>query len=378
MGYYGGQGPMVNGTLWMLVIVISLFVALRLYTRHQILNAVGIDDILCCIALIFQILYTIFVSIATRYGLGRLAADIGNMEVYFEAVKYEIFSQFAGIMLIGVGKLAVGTFLLRIIRNKVQIAFIHVCLVITVIITLFASITVVVQCSPVERTWNPTVEGTCWLDFSNIGYTVGSWFVAMDFAFAILPWFVVWDLNMKHKEKITVACGLSLGVFAGICGIIRTQALSGLNANEYIYDTVPMLIWSATESCATVMCSTIPVLRPLYTRVRYGSKGGGSSSGGASGNSSYKLPMYGGRGRRAYGKNKFHDDSELGGTTFDDSAYHSQKTVISHTHTVNEKNKSNLSRPRPNGSDEDILRGAAGIERTDEIEVTYEPFPRKA
>lgn len=34
----------------------------------------------------------------------------------------------------------------------------------------------------------------------------------MDFAFAALPWFVVWDLNMKHKEKITVACGLSLGI----------------------------------------------------------------------------------------------------------------------------------------------------------------------
>lgn len=39
-----------------------------------------------------------------------------------------------------------------------------------------------------------------------------AWFVATDFAFAVLPWFVVWDLNMKQKEKITVACGLSLGV----------------------------------------------------------------------------------------------------------------------------------------------------------------------
>lgn len=95
------------------------------------------------------------------------------MTVYFEAVKYELFSQVAGIMVIGVGKLAVGTFLLRIIRNKVQIAFIHVCLVITVIITLFASITVVVQCSPVEKSWNPTVKGHCWINFSNVGYTVG-------------------------------------------------------------------------------------------------------------------------------------------------------------------------------------------------------------
>jgi hypothetical protein len=39
-----------------------------------------------------------------------------------------------------------------------------------------------------------------------------AWFVAADFCFAILPWFVIWDLNMKNKEKITVACGLSLGI----------------------------------------------------------------------------------------------------------------------------------------------------------------------
>ncbi|KAL2811280.1 hypothetical protein BJX63DRAFT_285683 [Aspergillus granulosus] len=363
MGYYGGQGPMVNAVLWVLVVILAVFVALRLFTRHQILNAVGVDDYLCCSALVLQILYTIFVTIATRYGLGRLAADIGNPAVYFEAVKYEIFSQFAGIMLIGVGKLAVGTFLLRIIRNKIQIAFIYVCLFINTVITLFASITVVVQCSPIERTWNPTVEGTCWINFSNVGYTVGSWFVAMDFAFAILPWFVVWGLNMKHKEKITVACGLSLGIFAGICGIIRTEALSGLNANEYIYDTVPMLIWSATESCATIMCSSIPVLRPLYTRIRYGTQASSTE------NSSYKLPMYGSKGRQS---GKFSlagrsgtKHSEFG--TMDDPAYHNQGTVITHT-----------SNNGANESNEDILSGAAGIERTDEISVTYEQFGRKA
>ncbi|CEN60410.1 hypothetical protein ASPCAL02850 [Aspergillus calidoustus] len=367
MGYYGGQGPMVNGVLWMLVVVFALFVGLRLYTRHQILNAVGIDDWLCVVALALHILYTIFVTIASVFGLGRLSGDVGNLDIYFEAVKYEIFSQFAGIMVIGIGKCAVGMFLLRIIRNKIQIAFIRICLVITVIITLFASIVVIVQCSPVKRSWDRRVEGTCWINFSNIGYTVGSWFVAMDFAFAILPWFVVWDLNMKHKEKITVACGLSLGIIAGICGIIRTEALSGLNANEYIYDTVPMLIWSAAESCATIMCSSIPVLRPLYTRLRYGSKG--SSAG--TGDSSYQLPMY--ARNRHYGgfssnKSGF-KTSELDGTTTVDlgiDTYH-QKTVISHSHPTSGSN----------GSNEDILRGAAGIERTDEVEVTYERFERK-
>lgn len=34
----------------------------------------------------------------------------------------------------------------------------------------------------------------------------------MDFVLAILPWHVVMGLNMKRKEKLTVAFGLSLGI----------------------------------------------------------------------------------------------------------------------------------------------------------------------
>lgn len=98
---------------------------------------------------------------------------MGDPEAYFTALKYEIFSQVAGLMVIGVGKCAVGVFLLRIVRNKIQSIVIWAFLVGTVFITLFSSITVVVQCIPVQRTWNPTVEGTCWLDFSKVGWTVG-------------------------------------------------------------------------------------------------------------------------------------------------------------------------------------------------------------
>ncbi|VUC31476.1 unnamed protein product [Clonostachys rosea] len=352
--YYGGLGPMVNAVLWVHVVVFAVFVGLRIYTRAIILRSVGVDDYLVVVALVFQIVYTALVSHATRYGLGRLYLDINNPPVYFEAVKYEVFSQFAGIMVIGVGKLAVGVFLLRIVRNIVQIVFIWAFLAGTVFITLFASIVVIVQCIPIEKTWNASTPGHCWIDFSKVGLTVGSWFVVADFAFAILPWFVIWDLNMKRKEKITVACGLSLGVFAGICGIVRTVALNGLNAQEYIHDTVPMLIWSATESTVTIMCSTIPVLRPLYVRFRYGSKGD-SSTGQSGGKTSYRLPMYGNNSRK-YG---------LGSS----AGAEAQAGPVHQAHITY----------GANDSDESILRDAKGqlsssskgIRRTDEVSVSY-------
>ncbi|KAB5533538.1 hypothetical protein GE09DRAFT_1291621 [Coniochaeta sp. 2T2.1] len=220
---------------------------------------------------VLQILYTVFVTIATKYGLGRFFADIGNADVYSTTVVYKVFSQVAGLMVIGVGKCAVGVFLLRIVRNPTRRGSYG----------LFGqgrssshsspTSRLLVQCIPVQK--SPTVPGHCWFDFSQVGLTVGSWCVIADSAFAILPWFVIWDQNMKRTDKLTVACGLSLGV---------------LSASTTPYT---MLIWSATESTVTIMCSSIPVLRPLYVQIRYGSKNDSSSAGEDS--SPYRLPMYG-------------------------------------------------------------------------------------
>lgn len=95
-------------------------------------------------AQLLYILYSIFVTIETAYGVGQSFATVGDPVIYFTAVKYELFSQVSGIMVIGVGKLVVGAFLLRIVRTRIQIVIIWACVAITIIITLFASITVIV------------------------------------------------------------------------------------------------------------------------------------------------------------------------------------------------------------------------------------------
>jgi hypothetical protein len=83
---------------------------------------------------------------------------------------------------------------------------------------------------------------------------------------------------------------------AGICSIIRTYELQSLSSfNEYVYDTVPMLLWSSTEVLATIVCACIPVLRPLYVRVVHGSKGSSSSH-------TYPLGTYSKSGKKSSGE----------------------------------------------------------------------------
>jgi hypothetical protein len=36
--------------------------------------------------------------------------------------------------------------------------------------------------------------------------------IVADFFFAAFPWVFIWNLNMKYKEKVTIAASLSLGI----------------------------------------------------------------------------------------------------------------------------------------------------------------------
>jgi hypothetical protein len=91
------------------------------------------------------------------------------------------------------------------------------------------------RCSPSSKVWNPFVPGTCWEEHvypaygmfaagelqascsrelpsrmgaeSRTGYSG-----VMDFVLALLPWKVIWNLQMKRKEKVGVALAMSMGI----------------------------------------------------------------------------------------------------------------------------------------------------------------------
>jgi hypothetical protein len=89
---------------------------------------------------------------------------------------------------------------------------------------------------------------------------------------------------MPKRDKIIIASSMSLGVFAGACGIKRAIELRNLGSPNYLStspyqsiiigqipltrqtpeDVVGIIIWHAAELCTTMVCIGIPVCRPLY------------------------------------------------------------------------------------------------------------------
>ncbi|KAF2124476.1 hypothetical protein P153DRAFT_132756 [Dothidotthia symphoricarpi CBS 119687] len=279
----------LNGVIWLQLAVASVFIAFRMYTRHYIMRSLGLDDVLMLVNLATFIGYAVCISIGISYGVGKRAADIQRAGLdNSRAIKWEAIGQGICIMGIAASKGSVAVFLLRIVLKKWHIALLWFCIASTTFLCTVTTVLLYAQCKPVAFLWDQTIQGGyCWLNFTGVGLTMGAWSATMDFVLALLPWHVVINLNMKRNEKVTIACGLSLGVFAGACSVVRTIKLRSLSSLEnYVYDTSPMLLWSSSEVCLTIICACIPVLRPLYARVMYDSQGNSSKRG------SYPLSSY--------------------------------------------------------------------------------------
>lgn len=72
------------------------------------------------------------------------------------------------------------------------------------------------QCRPAAALWNTTLMATakCWPAsvFETIALTAGAYAGCMDFILALLPWALLWNLQMKKREKFGIAVAMSLGI----------------------------------------------------------------------------------------------------------------------------------------------------------------------
>lgn len=71
-----------------------------------------------------------------------------------------------------------------------------------------------VSCTPVQKTWDLHVDGTCWDPKVTVHYNIfsGVYSACCDVALALLPWQFIWGLTMGKKEKIGVGIAMSMGI----------------------------------------------------------------------------------------------------------------------------------------------------------------------
>ncbi|CAH0022450.1 unnamed protein product, partial [Clonostachys rhizophaga] len=335
----GGRGGTVLAVIWGENFLTLILIGLRFYTRHFIRGKVGWDDYWLIVTWLLVVIFGALTSVGVGHGMGQHRADLMT-EQFANGVFYITCAQFIASLAIGMCKAVVATFLLRIVTATCSAVF--------------------AQCSPVESIWNPLLadKKVCHINLTILAFVDCSAF--LDFVLAGFPWIALRNLNMKRKERITICISLSLGVFAGTCGVIRTSGLGALNqTDDYLYAMPDNYMWTFTEVSTTIICVTIGSFRPLWNKLRgHDSNSGGGyqqhNSSGYGGTGPYQLSSYS-RSKKSGGKKT---------NTFTSCSDKEDVEAIAGTMT-----KSTIK----NDSDETILlQGSGNIVRVNEITITYE------
>ncbi|KAI1452433.1 hypothetical protein F4805DRAFT_472420 [Annulohypoxylon moriforme] len=350
----GGKGPTTIAVLSAETVIAAVFIAMRFYTRKVMKGGVGSDDYLLILTWVFQALFVALMIVSSIYGFGQHTNDI-SLEDIRMATKIELVGQFVVSLAMGLSKTAVAMFLMRII-----VAVWHKTVLWSWIITMMAwslllAISCFAQCTPVESLWDERIKTKyCPLNLTHIAFIMCSWSAAMDFFLAAFPWVVLWNLNMQRREKITICVSLSLGVLAGICGVIRTSGLAVLSQTaDYLYATADSVIWTNSELTITIICVSAPVLRPLWSKLvgRTNTDRSYERSDGSSGIITI------GRMRKAR-----KTDTELALDTIPRPDIKNTRTLAIGTNRRNSET----------GSEQSILRNSQAIQKTKEFTISYE------
>jgi hypothetical protein len=90
---------------------------------------------------------------------------------------------------------------------------------------------------------------------------------ATDILLALLPVPLVWRLQLNLRAKISLIFVLTLGLFAGIAGIVKSekQKLALYQPDQYVHDT--FTIWWFVEYNVGMIAASLPALKPLFRRV---------------------------------------------------------------------------------------------------------------
>ncbi|KAF2472656.1 uncharacterized protein BDR25DRAFT_160792, partial [Lindgomyces ingoldianus] len=263
-------GPALSSISWTLLAISIIVVALRFYVRSCIVRRVWWDDWTVLAALSLGIVNTSTVQVAINHGLGRHASAIEDPLQIMTAIKWDYISQPTCIMVPAFGRISLALLLLNFAGNtRFRRWLLWFLIVGQFIINSLTFIFILVQCKPIELLWDKRVEGSCWdLRFQeDFGYFQGSFNSATDFILAICPAFVIWNLNMKLSEKISLICLMGLGIFAMAASIVKTILLKAVgSSNDYTYTTAIVILWNTIEQYLTIIGASVATLKPLIRR----------------------------------------------------------------------------------------------------------------
>ncbi|KAI1342947.1 hypothetical protein F5Y15DRAFT_428909 [Xylariaceae sp. FL0016] len=267
-------GAQVNVCIWSLAILAAGWLVLRIYCKYIRHRGLWWDDYLLIASWVSLALANVSSSYSISIGFGHQIYDIEPHNVPVIILAAYISGLFS-VTATALSKTSFAVTLLRISGGWIKSTVWFI--IVTINIFMFLSIVFNwAQCTPVEKNFHPFIAGQCWSRSLIISYNIftAAYSGVMDIILALLPWKIVWQLNMNKKERIGAICAMSLGIFAGLTSLVKTIVIPGPSTAD-IDRSIQLLVLAVAEVAITIMAASIPILRALARDKTPAAGGGG-------------------------------------------------------------------------------------------------------
>ena len=112
-------------------------------------------------------------------------------------------------------KLSIAIFLLHIAVGKRFIWILRISMLVVVVWSLALAFWDAFQCSPVQAQWDYTIPGSKCVTSEQVvsaAYSLSVLNIITDWLYALLPIFMIWNVQMTKQAKATIMFILSLGI----------------------------------------------------------------------------------------------------------------------------------------------------------------------
>ncbi|CAH0020832.1 unnamed protein product [Clonostachys rhizophaga] len=272
-----GLGPASNGLIYFFSALVTIVLGLRVYVRFFSRKVWGWDDLLAIAGYVAFVPSNVLGVIASYYGLGAYKHDLDpdtQSLLQIRAIEYFMYYEILYFAASATTKVSITIAVLRLCDKHDIYRWIAIGNATLMIVAAGAAgVFVLTNCRPFAVYWNADL-GVC--TFGDKGLAslkivslVGSSFQMLsDWVSAILPFFIIYKLQMPSRTKTALIGVLSLGILASAAALARMLYYGYWDTKKHpdtlLYYTAVIVITSELEvGLGMIACSLPPLGRML-------------------------------------------------------------------------------------------------------------------
>lgn len=277
------RGPVTSAVSLAFLIVSTVFVAARFFTRTVLVRSIKQDDWWILAAWVLSAGFTSAICVGVSNGLGKHMVDIPvDMRDILRRSEYAFSVLYNPCLMLT--KTSIIVFYLSVMSKDVDKVFKWlnwITLAIVNIGGLSLTFLSICQCSPVSAGYvYPTPNGSTCTDIVSLYLSSAPVNIITDLALLILPMPILTGMRLPKKQKIILVVTFGFGGFVAVVDVVRiaylqTAALDRFNgsggiasadASDFSWYAALSFMWSAVEVHIGIICACVPSLKPLFLK----------------------------------------------------------------------------------------------------------------